>query len=60
MNDEMRSSAKKIFDDYEARMREHDRKIDEAWNEIDRRRRKAAIIILSALAGVVGLVYYLS
>ncbi len=50
----------KLFDDYKVRMLEHDKKINEAWKEINRRRKKLTIGMLILWVGLVGLGYYLS
>ncbi len=49
----------KIFQDYESRMEEHDRKIDKAFKEISSRRKKSAVVMLVLWATLCGLGYYL-
>ncbi len=51
----------RLFDDYKVRMLEHDKKINEAWKEIEHRRNKAAIMVMVVLAGIlIGVGYFLS
>lgn len=53
-------NSKELVEKFIADGQEHQKRIDKMWDEVDRRRRKVGIIILSTLAGVVGLFYYLT
>ncbi len=49
----------KLFQDYKSQMEESQKRIDEAWEEIGRRRKKVSVVMLVFWFALCGLGYYL-